>query len=144
MINQELTPTEKKIFNSLVEAKGDVVSYIKLQEAIYPGEYRPNVERNRLVIRTYIGYIRKKIPTGAIGTVRGEGFFIEDLRFTHRYRVIETPALYCLVDGKNGLLDSVLLSKHYSRGEADLMADAMNLYNLRRLYGADRGDSNEK
>lgn len=71
-----LTGHEYRVLATLMQHAGEVVSRTDLVEHIYAQDF----DRDSNTIDVFIGRLRKKLPPGAIETVRGLG-----------YRMVETP-----------------------------------------------------
>ncbi len=72
----KLSPHECNLLIYLLKNPGKAVSRDKLLQKIW--NYQPDIESR--VVDVYMGYLRRKIDTGAskiIKTVRGKGYMIE-------------------------------------------------------------------
>lgn len=65
-----LTSHEYRVLAVLMQRMGDVVSRTELTEHIYAQDF----DRDSNTIDVFIGRLRKKLPAGAIETVRGLGY----------------------------------------------------------------------
>ncbi|MFT5933211.1 MAG: two-component system OmpR family response regulator, partial [Hydrogenophaga sp.] len=65
-----LTSHERKVLDYLMHRPGAVVSRTELTEHIYAQDF----DRDSNTIEVFVGRLRKKLPTGLIETVRGQGY----------------------------------------------------------------------
>ena len=65
-----LTSHEFKVLDYLMHRPGAVVSRTELTEHIYAQDF----DRDSNTIEVFVGRLRKKLPPGAIETVRGQGY----------------------------------------------------------------------
>lgn len=65
-----LTSHEHKVLDYLMHRPGAVVSRTELTEHIYAQDF----DRDSNTIEVFVGRLRKKLPTGLIETVRGQGY----------------------------------------------------------------------
>ena len=79
LVNQEhvaLTSHEYKVLAYLIHRPDTVVSRTELTEHIYEQDF----DRDSNTIEVFIGRLRKKLPAGAIETIRGMGYRLTSTR----------------------------------------------------------------
>ncbi len=75
----DLSPKEFALLQTLLENVGRVISKTKLQEALYSWEH--DLASNALEV--HVHYLRKKLGSGFIRTIRGVGYIIEPDNVIH-------------------------------------------------------------
>jgi two-component system OmpR family response regulator len=72
-VRVELTAREFAVLEYLLRRAGEVVSRTDLLEHVWDENYLGSSN----VVDVYVGYLRRKLGPGLIGTIRGVGFRLE-------------------------------------------------------------------
>ena len=68
-----LTAQEYRILSYLMHRPGQLVTRTELSEHVYPQD----AERDSNTIEVFVARLRKKLPSGMIETLRGQGYRLE-------------------------------------------------------------------